>query len=58
VVLRKVRPNRRGQEDESSEPRDPHYIFLGECYIHNMMEGEAFAVKNKFEIDYQTFEIR
>jgi Heterokaryon incompatibility protein (HET) len=58
VVLRKVRPNRRGQEDESSEPGDPHYIFLGECYIHNMMEGEAFAVKNKFEIDYQTFEIR
>lgn len=36
----------------------PYFIFIGECYIHGMMDGEAFGIKNTENIDYEMFEIR
>lgn len=35
-----------------------HYQFLGECYIHGMMDGEAMAYQNKESIPSQLFELR
>ena len=34
------------------------YEFLGECYIHGMMDGEAIAVQNNEELKTEIFELR
>lgn len=35
-----------------------YYEFLGECYIHGMMDGEAMAYQNDNSIRPQMFELR
>jgi len=35
-----------------------HYEFLGECYIHGMMDGEAMASQNNEAIMAEVFELR
>ncbi|KAG8529170.1 uncharacterized protein KY384_005805 [Bacidia gigantensis] len=35
-----------------------YYKFLGECYIHGMMDGEAMAHQNENGIPAQVFELR
>lgn len=35
-----------------------HYEFVGECYVHGMMEGEAFGIKKKHKIKDREFELR
>jgi hypothetical protein len=35
-----------------------HYEFLGECYIHGMMDGEAMAAQNRDAIPTTLFELR
>jgi hypothetical protein len=35
-----------------------YYEFLGECYIHGMMDGEAMAYQNNNEVRSQMFELR
>lgn len=34
------------------------YEFLGECYVHGMMDGEAIAVQNNEELRTKIFELR
>jgi len=36
----------------------PYYRLFGECYVHDMMNGEAIAFQNLHEIKEQTFELR
>ena len=40
------------------EARPSYYEFLGECYVHGMMDGEAIEFQNFEEIKAQTFELR
>ena len=35
-----------------------YYKFLGECYVHGMMDGEAMAYQNENGIQAQVFELR
>ena len=35
-----------------------YYEFLGECYIHGMMDGEAMAYQNNNGVRAQVFELR
>lgn len=35
-----------------------YYEFLGECYIHGMMDGEAMAYQNDENLRAQVFELR
>ncbi|OCL01440.1 hypothetical protein AOQ84DRAFT_383747 [Glonium stellatum] len=35
----------------------PYFSFIGECYIHGMVDGEAFGIKNT-TINVEMFEIR
>jgi hypothetical protein len=41
---------------EYHSPR--HYEFLGECYIHGMMDGEAMASQNNEGLKTKVFELR
>jgi hypothetical protein len=51
VVLREVK-----HVPTSTQDKGTHYEFVGESYVHGMMDGEAVeAVTAK---DYQTFELR
>jgi hypothetical protein len=35
-----------------------YYELIGECYIHGMMDGEAFRILQEMKIDKQEFELR
>lgn len=35
-----------------------YYEFLGECYRHGMMDGEAMRYQNQYSIPTRTFELR
>ncbi|KAI4163993.1 MAG: hypothetical protein LQ342_002490 [Letrouitia transgressa] len=35
-----------------------YYQFLGECYLHGMMDGEAMAYQNENGVPPRTFELR
>ncbi|KAI9665104.1 MAG: hypothetical protein M1821_006552 [Bathelium mastoideum] len=37
---------------------DVYYEFIGECYIHGMMDGEAFGVRKGDKAHQQEFELR
>ena len=52
---RKVRENFR---QRSGEDGYFHYMLLGECYIHGMMDGEAMAYQNENGIRSTVFELR
>ena len=34
------------------------YQFIGECYVHGMMDGEAFKIKRESKVRDQEFELR
>ena len=52
VVLRKIKY-------PTPEDNDKHYyILIGECYIHGMMDGEAFRILQEGEIEKKEFELR
>ena len=35
-----------------------HYVLVGECYIHGMMDGEAFRILHEMDIKRKEFELR
>jgi hypothetical protein len=40
-------------------PKTTHYYkIIGECYVHGMMDGEAFSVKNREGIEKEIFELK
>lgn len=39
-------------------PRDDHYLLVGTCYVHGMMDGEAIAMCEAGELLEQDFELR
>ena len=54
LVLRKHNSNR-----ENSDQKDHiYYKLIGECYVHGMMDGEAFTYKPKSRTPEQAFELR
>lgn len=53
VVLRRI--------SASSVGQNASYNFIGECYVHDMMEGEAFDLvraRNEPKFSKETFELR
>lgn len=40
------------------DPKHYYYEFIGECYIHGMMDGEAIKYQNDEDIKAQVFELR
>lgn len=50
VVLRKF------PIDQESEKC--YYVLIGECYIHGMMDGEAFRILQELKIEREEFELR
>lgn len=41
-----------------ANPRKSYYEFVGECYLHGMMDGEAIKYQNENEVRAEIFEIR
>lgn len=37
---------------------DVYYKLIGECYVHGMMDGEAFSIQRDKNIKHQWFELR
>ena len=53
VVLRRI--------SATDADQNPSYMFIGECYVHDMMEGEAFELareRNDRKLPEQKFELR
>lgn len=45
-ILRPVKSETEGEEATSSTTSDATYEFIGDCYLHGVMEGEPFQQKN------------
>ena len=53
VILRRI--------SATDADQNPGYRFIGECYVHDMMEGEASGLareRNEGKLPKQTFELR
>ena len=37
---------------------DDHYLVVGPCYVHGMMDGEAFRILQELKIEREEFELR
>jgi hypothetical protein len=40
------------------ETKNCYYVLIGECYIHGMMDGEAFRILQEMKIEKEEFELR
>ena len=45
-------------KSEDGTPTNVHYEFVGECYVHGMMDGEAFRVQKAYRLEYQIFDLK
>ena len=54
----KIRPRPNTDEPLKESVNKYHYEFVGECYIHGMMDGEAIKYQNDNEIKAEMFELR
>lgn len=52
--------NEKGGSNSGPNNREAkvHYRFIGECYVHGMMDGEANGIVKEKELPKQEFEIR
>ncbi|KAH8650825.1 heterokaryon incompatibility protein-domain-containing protein [Tricladium varicosporioides] len=55
MKMARALPRRNMPEDEG---KGFQYQFIGECYLHGMMDGEAMEVRNNKKIAPRIFEIR
>ncbi|KIW42859.1 uncharacterized protein PV06_06367 [Exophiala oligosperma] len=46
-----------GSQDSETQREQIEYSFIGECYIHGMMDGEAFDVQKRFKLASKEFRI-
>jgi len=46
------------KRSEDGTPTNVHYEFIGECYVHGMMDGEAFRVQKANRLKYQMFDLQ
>ena len=56
--LAKIRPRPKTGEPLKANPRKYYYEFVGECYLHGMMDGEAIKYQNENEVRAEIFELR
>jgi Heterokaryon incompatibility protein (HET) len=54
----RTRSNEGAPPSSSSSKSDHHYEFIGECYIHGMMDGEALRHQRIRGLQQQDFELR
>ena len=54
----KIRPRPQTQEPLKENVSKYYYEFVGECYLHGMMDGEAIKYQNDNEIKAEIFELR
>ena len=54
----KIRPRPNTDEPLKESADKYHYEFVGECYIHGMMDGEAIKYQNDNHIKAEMFELR
>jgi hypothetical protein len=50
--------NKLDEPKSGEDPRNFYYEFIGECYVHGMMDGEAIKYQNDHEVRAQVFELR
>lgn len=58
IMQREDKSDASDREKEAEDSRRFYYEFIGECYVHGMMDGEAIEYQNFKEIKPQTFELR
>jgi len=58
MVTRIIQEERGTESTELNEDKKWHYKFLGECYIHGMMDGEAIREFTEQGLNDQVFELR
>lgn len=49
--------NARGQNTGIKFAKSGPYILIGECYIHGVMDGEAFKIRDEYKLKEMEFEI-
>ena len=54
----KIRPRPSTDEPLKESVNKYYYEFVGECYLHGMMDGEAIKYQNDNEIKAEMFELR
>ena len=54
----KIRPRSTTHEPVKKSVSKYYYEFVGECYLHGMMDGEAIKYQNDNQIKAEMFEIR
>ena len=54
----KIRPRPTTDEPLKESVNKYYYEFVGECYLHGMMDGEAIKYQNDNEIKAEMFELR
>ena len=47
-----------GSSEPKKDPKHYYYEFIGECYVHGMMDGEAIKYQNDNAIKVLHFELR
>ncbi|KAH8745623.1 heterokaryon incompatibility protein-domain-containing protein [Hyaloscypha finlandica] len=55
IKMARKRPGRMPPKDEGKKF---HYEFIGECYLHGMMDGEAIQFSNNERLPKSVFELR
>jgi len=55
-----VQPRQKKEEDseQKEETKGIYYRFMGECYVHGYMDGEAIKYQNDHDIKAEVFELR
>lgn len=46
------------ERSKEGTPTNVYYEFIGECYVHGMMDGEAFGVQKANRLKYQMFDLQ
>jgi hypothetical protein len=57
VVLREHRHEIERNAEHPEGVKKSFCKFIGESYVHGMMDGEAFEIKKQDKIEYQWFHI-
>jgi hypothetical protein len=58
IVQREDKPDASDQKKKADDSESCYYEFIGECYVHGMMDGEAIEYQNFNQIKPRTFELR
>lgn len=58
IIQRENKSDASDREKKANDSGRFYYEFIGECYVHGMMDGEALEYQNFKQIKPRTFELR